>query len=99
MKAVDNAGASSPIVRMPLDSSKYFKVKPVIGRVLVIKDMPISESNDVNSYFTSVLDTVQYSIMDIKVNNGALIPKIINPMFIETLKLFRVVIWTGNRGG
>ncbi len=99
MKAVDNAGASSPIVRMPLDSSKYFKVKPVIGRVLVIKDMPISESNDVNTYFTSVLDTVQYSIMDIKVNNGALIPKIINPMFIETLKLFRVVIWTGNRGG
>lgn len=99
MKAVDNAGAFSPIVRYPQDSTKFFKVLPVNGRVLLIKDMPLSESNDLSNYISGVLDTVQYSVMDIKANNGALIPKIINPMFIETLKLFKVVLWYGNRGG
>jgi hypothetical protein len=39
-----------------------------------------------------------YSELDIKVNNGSNIPKIKNPMFVETLKLFECVIWYGNRG-
>ena len=99
MKAVDIAGAVSPTVRMPRDTSKMFFVKPAVGRVLIIKDMPSIDLSSADSYFTAAMDTVQYSTFDIKSNNGALIPKIVNPMFIETMKLFKVVIWSGNRGG
>jgi hypothetical protein len=99
MKAIDIAGASSPIVRMPGDTSKKFFVKPAIGRVLIIKDMPSLDVSSADAYFAAVLDTIQYSTLDIKSNNGALIPKIVNPMFVETMKLFNVVIWSGNRGG
>ena len=101
MKCVDNAGAFSPIVRMPRDSSKKFYVKPVTGRVLLVKDMPLSnnELGTLNTFFAAAFDTVQYNSLDIKSNSGALVPKIINPMFIETLKLFKVVVWSGNRGG
>lgn len=99
MKCADNAGAFSQAVRMPEDTTKKFYVKPVTGRVLLIKDMPLNEANDFNTFYATALDTVHFDILDIKSNNGKLVPKIINPMFIETLKLFKVVIWSGNRGG
>ncbi|HEY3250364.1 MAG TPA: hypothetical protein VGK25_04525, partial [Ignavibacteria bacterium] len=50
--------------------------------------------------YRNALDTATFSIyseLDIKVNNGGNIPKIKNPMFIETLRLFQCVIWFGNR--
>ncbi|MBN1634627.1 MAG: hypothetical protein JW917_10715 [Ignavibacteria bacterium] len=99
MKAVDIAGAVSPVVRMPRDTSKMFFVREAVGRVLIIKDMPSVDVSAANAYFSSALDTILYSTLDIKSNNGSLIPKIVNPMFIETMKLFNVVIWSGNRGG
>ncbi len=99
MKAMDIAGTFSPIVRMPADSTKFFFVKSVTARVLLIKDMPLNEMGSANSFFANALDTVKFDVLDIKSNGGKLIPKIINPMFVETLKLFKVVIWSGNRGG
>jgi hypothetical protein len=97
MKAQDNAHAFSNIVRMPQDSSKFFRVKNVTSKILLIKDMPVSEFGVADSYFGQVMDTIHYDVLDIKSNSGALIPKIINPMFVETLKLFRIVIWSGNK--
>ncbi len=101
MKAQDNAGSFSNIVRMPVDSTKYFYVRNVTGRVLLIKDMPLvtGEPTNLDNYFLNAMDTVKYDVLDIKSNNGKLIPKIINPMFIETLKLYKIVIWSGNKGG
>ncbi len=97
MKAQDNARAFSNIVRLPEDSTKYFKVRNVSSKILLIKDMPVSEFALANSYFLSVMDTMHYDVLDIKSNGGALIPKVINPMFIETLKLFDIVIWSSNK--
>lgn len=99
MKAQDNALAFSSIVRMPQADSVYFYVKNVSSRILLIKDMPTNEMNDANNYFGQVMDTIHYDVLEIKSNNGKLIPKNINPMFIETLKLFRIVIWSANRNG
>lgn len=99
LKAMDNAMAFSPVVRMPQDTSKYFRVKNVTSKILLIKDMPVNEMNAANNYFGQALDTIHYDVLDIKSNSGSLIPKIINPMFIETLKLFRIVMWVGNRNG
>jgi hypothetical protein len=99
MKAMDNARAFSPVVRMPIDSTKFFYVKYNTSKILLIKDMPTNEMSAANSYFGQVMDTIHYDVLDIKSNGGNLIPKITNPMFIETLKLFRIVIWSANRNG
>lgn len=99
MKAMDNAHAFSPIVRMPADSTKYFNVKSVTSKILLIKDMPVNEMNDANNYFGQVMDTIHYDVLDIRFNSGSLIPKIVNPMFIETLRLFKIVLWIANRNG
>lgn len=97
MKAQDNALAFSPIVRMPQDSTKYLYVKNVTSKILLIKDMPVNEMSDANIYLNQVMDTIHCDVLDIKSNGGKLIPKIINPMFIETLKLFKIVMWIANR--
>ncbi|MDD5361876.1 MAG: hypothetical protein PHN88_07065 [Ignavibacteria bacterium] len=99
MKAQDNAHAFSNIVRMPQDSSKFFRVRNVTSKILLIKDMPAGEFGTAESYFGQVMDTIHYDVLDIKSNNGNLIPKIINPMFVETLKLYSIVMWVGNRNG
>jgi|WetSurMetagenome_2_1015567.scaffolds.fasta_scaffold29002_2 hypothetical protein len=99
MKAQDNAHAFSQIVRMPQQDSVFFYVKNVTSKILLIKDMPVNEMNDANNYFGQVMDTIHYDEMDIKSNSGNLIPKIINPMFIETLKLYKIVLWVANRNG
>lgn len=99
MKAQDNALAYSPIVRMPQADSAYFYVKPVTSKILLIKDMPVNEMSVANPYFSQVMDTIHYDVLDIKSNGGKLIPKNINPMFVETLKLFKIVIWSANRNG
>jgi hypothetical protein len=98
LKAQDNAGAFSPTIRMPSDSTKYFYVKKVNAKVLLIKDMPTVETPTATSYYTSALDTVAFDELDIKTGSGKFIPKIVNPMFIGTLRLFPVVIWSANRG-
>lgn len=97
LRAEDDAGALSPIIRMP-DTSGHWYVREVKSRVLLIKDMPLGEFNTASLYFPVALDTVRFDILDIKSNNGALIPKIVNPMFVETMKLYQVVIWSANRG-
>jgi hypothetical protein len=99
MRAQDNARAFSNIVRMPQDSTKFFKVKNVTSKILLIKDMPVNEFGAAETYFGAVMDTIHYDVLDIKSNNGSMIPKIINPMFVETLKLFNIVMWVGNRNG
>jgi hypothetical protein len=101
MKAQDNAQAFSLTVRMPLDSTKFFYVKNVTSNILVIKDVPTTggELGDLNNYLGQAMDTIHYDVLDIKSNGGSLVPKIINPMFIETLKLFKIVMWLANRNG
>lgn len=98
LRAEDNAGSYSGIARMP-DTNAHWYVKENKSRVLLIKDVPLSEGNAALEFFSQAMDTVDFDVLDIKVNNGSLIPKIINPMFIETLKLYDVVIWSANRGG
>lgn len=97
LRAEDDAGALSPIIRMP-DTSRHWYVRNNTSKILLIKDMPLSQFSVANDYFVTALDTISYDVLDIKSNNGALIPKIVNPMFTETLKLFDIVIWSANQG-
>ena len=97
LRAEDGAGALSPITRMP-DTSRTWFVKPVTSKILLIKDMPLSQFSVASAYFNNAFDTIRYDVLDIKSNGGKLIPKIVNPMFIETLKLFDIVVWSANQG-
>jgi hypothetical protein len=103
LKAKDIAGIYSNVVKMP-DSSRTWFVRPKVGNILLINDYFRTAPTDVNqavTFYQNALDTVPYNLhsnLDIKVNSGGNIPRIINPMFIETLKLFQCVIWFANRG-
>lgn len=98
LKAEDIAGAYSKVIRMP-DTNKTWFVKEPKGRVLVIDDYSVSIDNGTAAlFYETALDTVLHSILDIKVGNGANVPKVRNPMFVETMKLFRAVVWYSSRG-
>jgi hypothetical protein len=100
LKAQDNAGSYSPIVRMP-DTNKTWYARAPVGNFLLISDYFKTTPTDLQSaltFYNAVFGNTSYSILDIKVNNGGNIPKIVNPMFIETLKLFRCVVWFSWRG-
>lgn len=97
IKARDNAGAYSNVSVMP-DSGRSFYVKKNTARVLLIADFPTIDQANAYTYYNNALDTVKYNVLDIKSEGGRFTPKIINPMFVETLKLFKVVIWSGGSG-
>ncbi|MEZ4690729.1 MAG: hypothetical protein R3A12_11335 [Ignavibacteria bacterium] len=94
LRAEDNAGALSPIIRMP-DTSATWYVRPNTSKILMVRDLLTNDIATATPYFDNAFDTIHYDIFDIKSNNGSLIPNIINPMFIETLKLYDIVFWTG----
>lgn len=97
LRAEDEAGALSRSVRMP-DTSRHWYVRPVNSKILMIRDIPLGNISVATQYFQNAFDTIHYDILDIKSNSGALIPKIINPMFINTLKLFDIIFWISGIG-
>ncbi len=98
LKAQDIAGAFSNISRMPDTGSTWYVRRPV-GRILIIDDysFTLTDKTQAFQFYENALDTISHSRLDIKVSNGANIPPIRNPMFIETLKLFQCVIWYSDR--
>ena len=97
MKAQDNAGSFSPVVSLP-DSAHHWYVKKVNARILMIRDIPSTDLGTAVSFYNSAFDTLKFDVLDIKSYGGALIPKIVNPMFTETLKLYDFLIWTSGTG-
>ncbi|CAN5634361.1 hypothetical protein BH10BAC5_BH10BAC5_00980 [soil metagenome] len=97
MKAQDNAGSFSPVVSLP-DSANHWYVKKVNAKILMIRDVPSPDLSAAVNFYNAAFDTLKYDVLDIKSYGGALIPKVINPMFIETLKLYNYVIWTSGSG-
>lgn len=101
LKAVDIAGASSAVIRMP-DTSRTWYVKQPSSELLIVDDYGISDGT--SRYYNSIFDTLlagrfrDPDIFDIKlgassVKKGILVPPFINPTFVETLKLFTYVLW------
>lgn len=94
LKAEDAAGAQSSVIRMP-DTTRIWHVRPVTSKILMVRDLPSSNVSAAMQYFANAFDTIRYDMIDIKANSGALIPKIVNPMWVETLGLFDIVFWIG----
>ncbi len=101
LKAVDIAGAESRIIRMPDTSGTWYVKKPKT-ELLIVDDYGPSDASA--AFYRSVTDTLfggrfrGADVFDIRTgasttSRGIYLPPYINPTFIETLKLFRYVIW------
>lgn len=101
LKAVDIAGAESGIIRMPAAGDVWFVRRPATD-LLVIDDYSIAD--ETAATYRSLLDTLlggrfrAADVLDIRdgatsAKRGRFVPPYINPTFIETLKLFKHVLW------
>ncbi len=104
LKAVDIAGAQSRIIRMP-DTSRSWYVRKPRTELLIVDDYGPADASA--GFYRSLTDTLfggrfrGADVFDIKTGasstaRGKYLPPYINPTFIETLKLFRYVIWYGD---
>lgn len=97
LRAVDIAGVTSEIIRMPRKETSLWYVRRPVGQYLIIDDY---ETLDNSQYiYMRTLDSlgVDYSVWNIKLNRNGdtvydLMPSSVE-MFAETLLLFDRVLW------
>lgn len=101
LRAVDIAGATSRIIRMP-DTSGVWVVKEPKTELLIVDDYGPADASA--GFYQSIVDTLfggrfaGADVFDIKTGansstRGKYLPPYTNPTFIETLKLFKYVLW------
>lgn len=97
----DIAGSRSRLISMPAEGSNsiWFVKKPK-GDILIIDDYGVNDNTA--SFYYQMMDSLnlsnRFDVWDIKVGKTAntpalLLPKILSPQFLETLRLFDVIIW------
>lgn len=97
----DIAGARSSLIAMPAENSniKWYVKKPN-GDILIIDDYGVNDNTAL--FYYRMMDSLnlsnRYDVWDIKLGKTSttpplLLPRILSPMFLETLTLFKVVIW------
>ncbi|MDZ7261215.1 MAG: fibronectin type III domain-containing protein [candidate division KSB1 bacterium] len=96
LKAIDNAGVASAIIRMP-KKDKVWYVREPLGDLLLIDDYDPLDNSAI--FYKTILDTLvgQYSVWDIKIdrnrdNRNDFLPSSV-VTFTQTLLLFQRVIW------
>ncbi len=97
LRAVDIAGVTSKIIRMPRKETSLWYVRRPVGQYLIIDDY---ETLDNSQYiYQRTLDSlgVEYSVWNIKLNrNGDTVYDLMTSsidMFTETMLLFDRVLW------
>ena len=105
LRAIDAAGAVSAVAAMP-GEGRHWHVRRPRGPILLVRDYTLGDG--AAAFYAGVLDTLdggrfrgRYDELDIRRgasggSYGSLVPRIVDPMFIETLKLFGAVIWYGD---
>ncbi|MFA6457312.1 MAG: hypothetical protein WCW40_10865 [Bacteroidota bacterium] len=99
LQAKDIAGEYSARVRMPSASAKKWYVKKPKSNMLVVADYGDSPSgwrkNILNSYRKIFFDPIflNDSLENFDVLERSNLPVFLNPAFIKTLMLYRVVLW------
>ncbi|MBN1448722.1 MAG: hypothetical protein JXA28_12390 [Bacteroidetes bacterium] len=104
LRAVDIAGAESRLMRMP-DTSRTWYVKKPKTDLLIVDDYGPADASA--EFYRGVTDTLfggrfrGADVFDIRTgasstSRGKYLPPYINPTFIETLKLFRYILWYGD---
>lgn len=105
LRAVDAAGAVSAVVSMPGEGRTWYARKPR-GPILIVRDYTFSDG--AAAFYAAAFDSLdggrfkgRHDELDIRRGAeggtyGELVPPIIDPMLIETFKLFNVVLWYGD---
>ncbi len=97
----DIAGSRSQLISMPAEGSslKWYVKKPK-GDILIIDDYGVNDNTA--SFYNQMMDSLnlsdRYDIWDIKLGKTTstpplLLPRLLSPQFLETLRLFKVIIW------
>lgn len=104
LRATDKGGKRSVAARYPAAGSVWYVKKPK-GELLLIKDFTAKDADD---FYTQALNGIAggrfagaYDILDIREGGSQTtrptnLPLFISPTFVETLKLFKAVIWYGD---
>lgn len=108
LQAKDIAGDYSPAVKLPEGTKKWFVKKPK-SKLLTVVNYGAGDLNSVISFYQwafNAIDTItgsnrnlgDFDILDIRRGTtsttvGVLVPPILNPAFVRTLKLFDYVFW------
>ncbi|NUO81808.1 hypothetical protein HUU05_17190 [candidate division KSB1 bacterium] len=92
LRAVDIAGATSSIIRMPRTANETWYVRAPQSKFLVIDDYNIADNTAsfYHSHLRALVGT--FDVWDIKSNNSALEPPSAQA-FTQTLQLFDRVLW------
>jgi len=97
LRAVDIAGVTSQVIRMPREEKDIWHVRKPNGKILIIDDYEVLDNTE--KLYRQTLDSleVEYSIWNIKLNRDGdnqydLVPSSID-MFTETMLLFDRIIW------
>ncbi|MFN8358735.1 MAG: hypothetical protein U0264_02365 [Candidatus Kapaibacterium sp.] len=102
LRAVDIGALKSKVLRYPQPGKTWYVRKPK-GNILIIKDhdLPAADNFYQNSVQTIASGKFagKVDVLDLRTGGKTRnIPPFINPMFIETLKLFKAVIWYSDAG-
>ncbi len=87
---------------MPIDTAKTWYVKEPRGDFLIIDDYGLADATA--SFYSQLFDTLMSGRLKAKdvwnikegytgTSRGKYVPALINPTFIETIKLFKYVFW------
>lgn len=102
LKTRDIAGAESDIVHFPdtsiIDEPDYWKVKPIVGNILLVDDFPQDSRNRAMKWFSGVVDSVfggeSYSVWE----PGTALPSS-NTDLYANLSYFDHVLWMSAYSG
>jgi hypothetical protein len=102
-RARDLAGAMSPVIRMPRDTSAYWYVREPKSDFLIVDDYVVNDNAE--TFYAQTFDTIMTNhrlaaknILDLRtgasaVSRGTFVPALVDPDLTETLKLFKYVFW------
>ncbi|MCS7177615.1 MAG: hypothetical protein NZ960_08420 [Candidatus Kapabacteria bacterium] len=105
LRAVDVGGLRSPVLEYPPPGRQWYVRKPR-GPILVLHDYAVADGAD--TFYTAALGRIaggrfaeRFDVLDIRSGRTAQsrprnVPPFLNPMFVETLRLFEAVLWYGD---
>jgi|LJSS01.1.fsa_nt_gb hypothetical protein len=102
LRAVDIGGLHSAVLEYPPPGRRWYVRKPR-GPILVLHDYAIADGAD--TFYVAALGRIaggrfagRFDVLDIRSGRTAQsrprnLPPLLNPMFVETLRLFEAVLW------
>lgn len=93
VQAEDISGAKSPFISLPGSGAKWFVQKPK-GKLLIVDDY--TTNDEASTFYNLMMDSLNLSGKYDIYNFRAKTPPYLNVTFLETIKLFKYVLWYGD---